>query len=125
LDEDSFKNIGKILKRGEHEGHIDLLDEHVPIYDTDVCNEDDREAIFDTPLELAYVGNENRTCEEPFTQFVLKLNEKRGVAFNRKKIVQDMMDIEPIFHHDGLWICLKHNSFLFFYNGISINTWIV
>jgi hypothetical protein len=63
LDKDSFKSIGKKLKRDEHEGQIDLLDEHAPIYDRDVCNEDDREVIFDTPLELAYEGNDISICD--------------------------------------------------------------
>jgi hypothetical protein len=47
----------------EREGQIDLLDEHAPIYDRDVCNEDDRETIFYTPLELAYEGNDIRICD--------------------------------------------------------------
>ena len=60
-DEDSFKSTRKKLK--EHEGQIDLLDEHAPIYDRDVCNKDDRAAVFDKPLELAYEGNDISICD--------------------------------------------------------------
>jgi hypothetical protein len=42
----------------ENEGKIDLFDEHAPIYDRDVCNEDDRKTTFYTPLELTYEGND-------------------------------------------------------------------
>jgi hypothetical protein len=60
-NEDSFKSTWQKLK--EYEGHIDLLDEHAPIYDRDVCNEDDRETVFYTPLELAYEGNDISICD--------------------------------------------------------------
>jgi len=60
-EEDSFKSTGQKLKK--REGQIDLLDEHAPIYDRDVCNEDDRAAVFDTPLELAYEGNDISICD--------------------------------------------------------------
>ena len=46
-----------------HERHIELLDENAPVYDRDVCNEDDRETIFYTPLELAYESNDISICD--------------------------------------------------------------
>jgi hypothetical protein len=60
-EEDSFKSTGQKLKK--REGKIDLLDEHAPIYDRDVCNVDDRETIFYTPFELTYEGNDISICD--------------------------------------------------------------
>jgi hypothetical protein len=42
---------------------MDLFYENAPIYDRDVCNEDDMVSVFDTPLELAYEGNDISICD--------------------------------------------------------------
>jgi len=39
------------------------LDEHASIYARDVCNEDDRATVFDTPIELVCEGNDISMCD--------------------------------------------------------------
>jgi hypothetical protein len=49
LEEDSFKGIGKKLKRDEHEGQ---MEEHASSHVEDVCMEENQTTTYDTPLEL-------------------------------------------------------------------------